>query len=159
MATVRGTAVALFLAVAGKRKNKKWRWSMKFQKIIRVQMMLVGMAGVLLLANSAKAQQDMDPTFFDDTPGTPQVQRAAVVPPGQEVQATGAMNPGAAAPLAALEVEASAFTPLDENATIFLIVGIGSVVLLGMAEAIRGNRRRVYKERYTHGFPSSATTN
>lgn len=132
---------------------------MKFQKMIRVQMMLMGLAGALLLANSAHAQQDVDPTFFDDTPGTPQAQQAAVVPAGQEPPATPAVKADAADLLAAQNAEAWGFTPLDEIATIILMVGFGLVVLLGMAEAIRGSRRRTYGDRAISGFSSGARAN
>lgn len=128
---------------------------MKFQKMSRVQMMLMGLAGALLLANSAYAQQDMDPTFFDDTPGTPQTQQAAVVPAGQGVQAAEASNADTAGP----SVGASVLTPLDENIAIFLMVAFGSVVLLAMVEDIRGSRRRTSRERYPKRFPSGATAN
>lgn len=131
---------------------------MKFHKMIRAQILLTGLAGALLLVNSAQAQQDMDPTFFDDTPGTP-AQQAASVPAGQGIQATDAINADAAAPLAAQEVEASVLTPLDENVTLFLMVGIGSVVLLGIAEAIRGSRRRTYRDPAINGLSSGATAN
>jgi hypothetical protein len=154
-----GTAVAVFIAVAGNRENKKWRWHMKFQQIIRGHMMLMGLGAALLLANSAYAQQDMDPAFFDDTPGTPQVQQAAVVPAGQEVQATGAMNADAATPVVAQDMLAPQWTPLDEIATIFLMVGIGSVVLLRRAKATHENRRRTFRDRAISGFPSGVTTN
>ena len=36
-----GSAVALFLGVDGNREIKKWRWFMKFQKIIRGQVVLM----------------------------------------------------------------------------------------------------------------------
>lgn len=134
---------------------------MKFQKIIRGQMLLMGLGAALLLVNSAYAQQDMDPTFFDDTPGTPQVQQAAVVSVGQEVQSTGAMNAEATTALIAQDQDmvAPQWTPLDENVTIFLMVGIGSVVLLGIPEAIRGSRRRTFRDRAMSALPSGATTN
>src|ERR1700737_1152015 len=51
---------------------------MKFQNKIRMQMMMVGMGAALLMAGSTRAQQDMDPTYFDINPGTPAVQKAAV---------------------------------------------------------------------------------
>src|SRR5260221_2772761 len=53
--------------------------NMKSQKRIRIQMVLVGLGAALLMAGSARAQQDMDPTYFDIKPGTPAVQKAAVV--------------------------------------------------------------------------------
>src|SRR5260370_8461050 len=51
--------------------------NMKFQKRICMQMMMVGLGGALL-AGSAYAQQDMDPTYFDIKPGTPAVSKAIV---------------------------------------------------------------------------------
>jgi hypothetical protein len=62
-----------------------------------------------------------------------------------------------AAPQATQELEASGFTPLDENVTVFLMAGLGSIVLLGMAEAIRGSRRRTFREKTMGGSPSGAT--
>ncbi len=41
------------------------RWLVKFQKMIRIQMMLVGMGAGLLLARPACAPQEMDPEIFD----------------------------------------------------------------------------------------------
>ena len=132
---------------------------MKFQKIIRGQMVLMGLAGALLLANSACAQQEVDPTFFDATPGAPQANQAAVVPVGQSLEARNATESDAAATLAVQEVTAAPWTPLDENGMIFLVVAIGSVVLLGMAEAVRGTRRRAIEDKAMNGFPSGATAN
>jgi hypothetical protein len=45
---------------------------MKFQNMVRMQVMLMGLGAALLLASSAHAQQDMDPTDFPVNPGTPQ---------------------------------------------------------------------------------------
>src|SRR5258707_2424148 len=52
--------------------------NMKSQKRIRIQMVLVGLGAALLMAGSARAQQDMDPTYFDIHPGTPAAQKTAV---------------------------------------------------------------------------------
>ncbi|HEY2458431.1 MAG TPA: hypothetical protein VGI13_14100, partial [Candidatus Acidoferrum sp.] len=41
---------------------------MKYNTIIRVQLMLVAMVAAMFLASSAYAQQDMDPTSFPDGP-------------------------------------------------------------------------------------------
>src|SRR5260221_9147216 len=51
--------------------------NMKSQKRIRIQMVLVGLGAALLMAGSARAQQDMDPTYFDIHPGTPAAQKTA----------------------------------------------------------------------------------
>src|SRR5260221_3404725 len=53
--------------------------NMKSQERIRMQMVIVGLGAALLMAGSARAQQDMDPTYFDINPGTPAVQKAAVL--------------------------------------------------------------------------------
>src|SRR5467141_3287121 len=44
---------------------------MKLQNKVRMQMVLMGLGAALLLTSSARAQQDMDPTYFDVNPGTP----------------------------------------------------------------------------------------
>ena len=46
---------------------------MEFRKVIRMQVLLMGLGASLLLAISARAQQDMDPAAFDVNPGTPHV--------------------------------------------------------------------------------------
>jgi hypothetical protein len=129
---------------------------MKFQKIFRGQMILMGLGGALVLANSSYAQQEVDPTFFD---ATPQAYQAAIVAPGQDFEKQTAMVANAAAPIAMRGAGAVQWTPLDENGTIFLVVGIGSVVLLGMAEAVRGSRRQAIRDRAIRGFLPNATAN
>src|SRR5258707_6428937 len=73
--------------------------NMKSQKRIRIQMVLVGLGAALLMAGSARAQQDMDPTYFDINPGTPAVQKAAVVRSAQShIPAKTGRNNAASAP-------------------------------------------------------------
>jgi hypothetical protein len=50
---------------------------MKMQKMIRMQILL-GLGAALLLAGSARAQQEVDPTSFDINPGTPAVEQSRV---------------------------------------------------------------------------------
>ena len=52
---------------------------MKFQNKIRMQMIMVGLGAALLMAGSARAQQDMDPTYFDVNPGTPAASKVVAV--------------------------------------------------------------------------------
>ncbi len=58
---------------------------MKLQ--VRMQMVMVGLGAALLMAGSARAQQDMDPTYFDAKPGTPAVSKVVVVRAAQNSQA------------------------------------------------------------------------
>src|SRR5258707_15156704 len=60
---------------------------MKLQNKIRMQMVMVGLGATLLMAGSASAQQDMDPTYFDAKPGTPAVSKGVVVRAAQNSQA------------------------------------------------------------------------
>ncbi len=49
---------------------------MKFQKMIRIQLMLMGLGAGLLLAKPVFAQQDMDPTLFEATSAASQQDQA-----------------------------------------------------------------------------------
>jgi len=53
--------------------------NMELQKKIRMQAMMLGLGAALLMAGTARAQQEMDPTFFDINPGTPAVRKVAPV--------------------------------------------------------------------------------
>src|SRR6266571_520292 len=112
---------------------------MKFQKMIRVQMMLVGLGAGLLWARPVRAQQEVDPTFFEAASGASQLDQAA--------------------PLVAQEVNAAQLTSVDAKTIVVLMIGIGSIVLLGMADAVRGNRRRTWRESTPSAFPTGATAN
>jgi hypothetical protein len=50
---------------------------MKIQNRIRIPM-LVGLGAALLMAGSVRAQQDMDPTYFDVKPGAPAISKVVV---------------------------------------------------------------------------------
>jgi hypothetical protein len=65
--------------------------------------------------------------------------------------------PDATAPSAVQEADAAGMTALDVKTILALMVGIGSIVLLGMAEAVRGSRRRTWREKATDGLPAGAT--
>ena len=153
-----GMGVAFLLSIAAICEAQKWRWSMKFQKIIRVQLMLMGLGAGLLMARPVFAQQDMDPTLFEAASDAPQLDQAAM-------KATPAPGPATivttdSTPLPAAEdVGAVQLTAMDKETIAFLMAGIGSIVLLGMAEAIRGSRRRTWRERASNGLPAGATAN
>ena len=130
---------------------------MKFQKMIRIQMMLVGMGAGLLLARPACAQQEMDPELFDVYPNTTVMDQVSDRTPGAEaVKVAAADSP---APLAAQGVDAEGLTAVDTSVMAILIIGIGSIVLFGMAEAVRGRRRLTWRESAPGRLPTGATAN
>lgn len=133
---------------------------MKLQQMIRIQMLLVGMGAGLLLARSAVAQQEMDPELFDVYANTTVMDQASHRTPGAEaVKVAAADSP---APSAAQGVDAEGLTAVDTSVMLMLmlmlIICIGSIVLFGMAEAVRGPRRLTWREtapgRLPHGSDS-----
>jgi hypothetical protein len=131
---------------------------MKFQKMIRIQLMLVGLGAGLLLAKPVYAQQDTDPTLFEDTSVASHQDQACFNVPAPP-QALKNMKAETTAPSTVQEEDAAVLTSLDVNTILALMVGIGSIVLLGIAEAVRGSRRRTWRVAGSSGFPSSATAN
>jgi hypothetical protein len=130
---------------------------MKFQKMIRIQMMLMaGMGAGLLLAEPVCAQQDMDPAFFDYAYNTTVVDQASNATPSAE--APKVVGADSTAPLAAQAEDTVGLMSVDKPATAVLI-GIGSLMLLGMAKIVRGSRRRTWRERAPGNFPTGATAN
>jgi hypothetical protein len=131
---------------------------MKFQKMIRVPLMLVGLGAGLLMGKPVCAQQDTDPTLFEEAADTTQPDQAAfnVAPPPEAVIRVTAY---AAAPSSAQEAYEAQLTALDLKTVFALMIGIGSIVLLGMAEAVRGSRRRTWREKTPDGFPAGAVAN
>ena len=119
-------------------------------------MMLVGMGAGLLLARPACAQQEMDPEFFDVYANTTVMDQASHRTPGaQAVKVAAADSPAPAAQ----GVDAEGLTAVDTSVMVILIIGIGSIVLFGMAEAVRGPRRLTWRESAPGRLPSGATAN
>ncbi len=131
---------------------------MKFQKMIRVQLMLVGLSAGLLLAKPVFAQQDVDPNLFEDTSAAVQQDQAGFNVPATLLAATN-VTEDTASSLAGQETEAGGLTPLDVNAILALMAGIGSMVLLGIAESVRGSRRRTWRAEASSAFPNRAMAN
>jgi hypothetical protein len=131
---------------------------MKFQKMIRVQLMLVGLGAGLLLAKPVYAQQDTDPTLFEATSDASQQNQEGFNVPASP-QAVMNMTAEAAAPLAVQEADASVLTSADVNSILALVVGIGSIVLMGIAAAVRGSRRRTWRAAGSSQYPSGAIAN
>jgi hypothetical protein len=123
---------------------------MKFQRKIRMQMVLVGLGAALLMAGSARAQQDMDPTYFDIKPGTSAVQKAAVVRSAQSsIPAKTESNEAASALAVAsgedatLEAGMTRVAVIDVGIALILFGGVVSIVLYAMAATRRERALRV----------------
>jgi hypothetical protein len=117
---------------------------MKIQKMVRGQLMLMGLGAALVLASSARAQQDMDPTYFDINPGTPKVERKA-----QHVAAARKVNTETATPAALWsnqntrqEADFSRLIIVDASMVLILMAGLASIVLYAMA-ATRRERQQL----------------
>lgn len=131
---------------------------MKFQKMIRVQLMLVGLGAGLVFAKPVYAQQDTDPTLFEATSDASQQDQVGFNAPAAPQAATN-VTAETAGLSAVQESDAAGLSALDVNAILALMAGIGSIVLLGIAEAVRGSRRRTWRAANASGFPSGATAN
>jgi len=122
---------------------------MKFQNQIRMQMVMVGLGAALLMAGSARAQQDMDPTYFDVNPGTPAVSKAVAVRAAQGLQAA-RENASAESTLAlanrsdvTLEAGVTRMAIVDAGVALILLTGIVSIVIYAMAATRRERALRV----------------
>ena len=122
---------------------------MKFQNKIRMQMVMLGLGAALLMACSARAQQDMDPTYFDVNPGTPAVSKAVAVRAAQGLQAA-RENASAESTLAlanrsdvTLEAGVTRMAIVDAGVALILLAGIVSIVIYAMAATRRERALRV----------------
>jgi hypothetical protein len=116
---------------------------MELQKKIRMQMMMVGLGAALLMAGSARAQQDVDPTYFDVKPGTPAVNKAAAIrvaqsaPAASENGSTQNALTLAVSKEATLEAGVARMAIVDAGVAVILLGGILSIVLYAMAATRR----------------------
>ena len=132
---------------------------MKFQNIVRVSMMLAGLAAGVLLAKPVYAQQEVDPDHFEATSDSSlQNVTAAQVAPSIDVAPATSEDP--AASLAAQPMVVGELTETGSALTAVLMFGIASIfLLLGIAQAVRGSRQRTWKTQAGSGFPAGATAN
>jgi len=116
---------------------------MELQKKIRMQMMMFGLGAALLMAGSARAQQDMDPTYFDVNPGTPAGSKAAIVrqaqslPAANENGSTQSALTLAVSKEATLEAGVARMAIVDAGVVLVLLGGIFSIVLYALAATRR----------------------
>ena len=135
---------------------------MKFQTRLRMQMLMVGLGAALLMAGSALAQQEMDPTHFDVNPGTPAVSKVAVAPAAQRAQASlqngQAENAAGLASIqeSTLEGGVTRMTFVDAGVVLILLGGVFLIAAYALV-ATRREQIRVspMSARYT---PVSAAT-
>lgn len=129
---------------------------MKFQNMIRVQLMLLGLGATLVLAKPVCAQQETDPTLFEATSDASQQPQAGFNVPAPP-QAAIAPAPERAASPAVQNADVAAWSAADRKMIAALMVG--SIVLMGIAEAVRGSRRRTWRVRASSEYPTGATAN
>src|SRR5260370_37592323 len=131
---------------------------MKFQKMIRVHLMLVGLGAGLLMAKPVFAQQDTDPTLFEAANVASQPDQASFnVPPATEGPVVATANPTVQPD--AQEADAAALTAPDVSAILTLVIGLGPSARLGIAQTVRGSTRRTWKAKTADGVPSHGTPN
>ena len=132
---------------------------MEFQTKIRMQTVMVGLGLALMMAGSARAQQDVDPTYFDVNPGTPAVSKIA---PVQTAQSPAPVAEGSVAQsqlaLASskeqtLEAGVARMAIVDGGIAMLLFGGVISIVLYAKAATRRGAKLRARPP-----YPISAAT-
>ena len=118
---------------------------MKLQNGIRMQVIMVGLGAALLMAGTARAQQDMDPTYFDVKPGTPAAGKVAVVRTAQNSPAA-KENASAESTLAlanrsdvTLETSVTRIAVVDSGIVLILLAGVVMIARYAVAAA-RGAR-------------------
>jgi hypothetical protein len=117
---------------------------MKFQNKVRMQMVMVGLGAALLMAGSARAQQDMDPTYFAANPGTQAVSKTVVVKTAQSSQAPKqesgeGMLAVANRSDATLETDVTRIAIVDSGIALILLAGMVLIARYAVA-ASRGAR-------------------
>ena len=118
---------------------------MKVQKMIRMQMMLVGLGAALALGGTADAQQEVSPTTFDVNPGT--LKATAVAPVEQSAAPVNEAKPEPAVSASLWsstntkqEADLVRLLMVDILMVVIMMVGIGMIVLYAKA-ATRNERR------------------
>lgn len=107
---------------------------MKFQKTLRIRLIVAGLGAALLLPVSVRAQQEVDPTTFDVNPGTPQVNQASVIQQAQNVAAEAKTE--ATAPATA-QANAGAHIIAGNSLIWLVLVAFAGIVLRGIAKVRR----------------------
>ena len=136
---------------------------MKFQTKIRMQMVMMGLGAALLMAGTARAQQEMDPTYFDINPGTPAVSKAATVRTAQSVpRATEDQSTQNALALASsredtLEAGVARMAIVDAGVALILLGGVVAIVMYARTATRRERMIRVSRMNSPYSPVSGAT--
>ena len=135
---------------------------MKVQTKIWMRMLMVGLGAALLMAGSASAQQDMDPTYFDVNPGTPAVSKVVVRTAQSAPRATengSAQNALmlASSKEATLEAGVARMAIVDAGAVLILFGGVISIVLYARAATRRERMIGVSRMNRPYAPVSAAT--
>jgi hypothetical protein len=136
---------------------------MKVQRLVRTNVILMGLGAMLLLATSVRAQQDMDPTDFAINPGTPHVEKVAarttVAPAAAKEETSDGTTLGFLWSGRATQQEAALerMTILDEMMAVILVSGIGMIVAYATI-ATRRERRLPKVSASGHYRPASGAT-
>jgi hypothetical protein len=125
---------------------------MNFQKRTRLQVLLMGLGAALLLASSAHAQQDTNPTDFPVNPGTPQI-KVAVARTAPAAAAAKEVNSDAPVPVSLWsnqdtkqEADLTRLAIVDGTMVVILMAGTGLIVLYAMAATKRERRLQISPE-------------
>ena len=113
---------------------------MKFQKMIRMQVMLVGLGAALILGTSAYAQQEVSPATFDVNPGTPQAVSSTAQVAQSPAPAAMAKSEPAVSVWSAQNTKQVGDSINTMLATI-MIIGVGAIALYVKAATQRGRRQ------------------
>ena len=134
---------------------------MKFET--RMQLVMVGLGVALLMAASARAQQDMDPTSFDINPGTPAVSKTVMVKAAPSSHAA-KENASAESTLAlanrsdaTLEAGVTRMAIVDGGVVLILLAGIVAIARYAMAATRLARVPRVSKVSAPYTPVSAAT--
>ena len=136
---------------------------MKLQNGIRMQVIMVGLGAALLMAGTARAQQDMDPTYFDVNPGTPAAGKVVVVRTAQNSPAA-KENASAESTLAlanrsdvTLETSVTRIAVVDSGIVLILLAGVVMIARYAVAAARGARVPRISKMTRPYTPVSAAT--
>jgi hypothetical protein len=137
---------------------------MEVRKMIRMQVMLMGL-GAALLASSAHAQQDMAPSSFDVNPGTPHVTKVAAGRAPQNSASAKKMESAGSASESIWssqetkqEADLARLTIVDATMVLILMAGVGLIVLYAMAATKRERRLEMSPQRRSYTTSASGAT-
>ena len=136
---------------------------MKIQNKVRMQMIMVGLGAALLMAGTARAQQDMDPTYFDVNPRTPAAGKVVVVRTAQNSQAA-KENASAESTLAlanrsdvTLETSVTRIAVVESGIVLILLAGVVLIARYAVAAARGARVPRISKVTRPYTPVSAAT--